>query len=108
LIALPILPIYVTEEIEGAKQYYIYKERCVFCDIVSQEMKQDLRLIELRGAGDEPRPVHDERCGLRPDACTMHASPRAAGDEPAPSARVVDDVPEGLIRQALKETGAAG
>jgi UDPglucose--hexose-1-phosphate uridylyltransferase len=33
LIALPILPIYVTEELQGSKQYYIYKERCVFCDI---------------------------------------------------------------------------
>src|SRR5512142_2984596 len=34
LIALPILPINVVEELGGAKQYYIYKERCVFCDIV--------------------------------------------------------------------------
>src|ERR1039457_1971909 len=30
LIALPIVPIYVVEELQGAKQYYIYKERCVF------------------------------------------------------------------------------
>ena len=38
LIALPILPKQVMEEIEGAKQYFIYKERCVFCDIVRQEI----------------------------------------------------------------------
>jgi len=43
LIALPIVPIYVAEEIEGAKQYYIYKERCVFCDIVQQESESGVR-----------------------------------------------------------------
>src|ERR1700750_1465025 len=45
LIALPILPKHVVEELEGAKQYYIYKERCVFCDIVRQEMDNDLRVV---------------------------------------------------------------
>ena len=45
LIALPIVPIYVAEEIEGAKQYYIYKERCVFCDIIHQETEDGTRLI---------------------------------------------------------------
>jgi UDPglucose--hexose-1-phosphate uridylyltransferase len=45
LIALPIVPIYVSEEIEGAKQYYIYKERCVFCDIVQQETEADARVV---------------------------------------------------------------
>ena len=45
LIALPILPRYVVEELEGAKQYYIYKERCVFCDIIRQEMDNGVRVI---------------------------------------------------------------
>ncbi|MBV9339500.1 MAG: galactose-1-phosphate uridylyltransferase [Acidobacteria bacterium] len=45
LIALPIVPIYVAEEIEGAKQYYIYKERCVFCDIVQQESEAGVRIV---------------------------------------------------------------
>jgi UDPglucose--hexose-1-phosphate uridylyltransferase len=45
LIALPIVPIYVAEEIEGAKQYYIYKERCVFCDIVQQESEAAVRVV---------------------------------------------------------------
>lgn len=45
LIALPIVPIYVAEEIEGAKQYYIYKERCVFCDIVQQESEAGIRVV---------------------------------------------------------------
>ena len=48
LIALPIVPIYVLEEIEGAKQYYIYKERCVFCDIIQQETETEI----TRGGGE--------------------------------------------------------
>ncbi len=31
------MPKHVLEEMEGSKQYYIYKERCVFCDIIRQE-----------------------------------------------------------------------
>ncbi len=45
LIALPIVPKHVLEEMEGAKQYYIYKERCVFCDIVSQETEAGVRVV---------------------------------------------------------------
>ncbi len=45
LIALPILPKHVVEELEGAKQYYIYKERCVFCDIVRQESEVGTRVV---------------------------------------------------------------
>jgi UDPglucose--hexose-1-phosphate uridylyltransferase len=45
LIALPVVPIYVAEEIEGAKQYYIYKERCVFCDIARQETESGIRVV---------------------------------------------------------------
>jgi UDPglucose--hexose-1-phosphate uridylyltransferase len=45
LIALPILPKQVVEELEGAKQYYVYKERCVFCDIIRQETDGGLRVI---------------------------------------------------------------
>jgi UDPglucose--hexose-1-phosphate uridylyltransferase len=45
LIALPVVPIYVAEEIEGAKQYYRYKERCVFCDIVRQELEDGARIV---------------------------------------------------------------
>ena len=37
LIALPIVPKRVQEELEGARKYFEYKERCVYCDIVAQE-----------------------------------------------------------------------
>ena len=45
LIALPILPIYVVEELQGAKQYYIYKERCVFCDAIRQDIDDGTRIV---------------------------------------------------------------
>jgi UDPglucose--hexose-1-phosphate uridylyltransferase len=45
LIALPIVPKQVVEELEGGKQYYIYKERCVFCDIVRQELEDGSRIV---------------------------------------------------------------
>ena len=45
LIATPIIPKRVMEEVEGAKTYYYYKERCVFCDIIRQELSQGERII---------------------------------------------------------------
>jgi len=45
LIALPILPKNVAEELEGAKQYYNYKERCIFCDVIQQELETKTRVI---------------------------------------------------------------
>ncbi len=45
IIALPIVPRRVAEEMEGAKNYFHYKERCVFCDIIRQELQQKNRLI---------------------------------------------------------------
>jgi UDPglucose--hexose-1-phosphate uridylyltransferase len=45
IIALPIVPKRVSEEIEGAKNYFLYKDRCVFCDIIRQELHQKSRVI---------------------------------------------------------------
>ncbi len=45
LIATPILPKRVIEEISGAKTYFDFKERCIFCDIIRQEIKDDIRVI---------------------------------------------------------------
>jgi UDPglucose--hexose-1-phosphate uridylyltransferase len=45
LIALPIVPDFVREEIEGARQHYAVKERCVFCDIIHQETGDGRRVI---------------------------------------------------------------
>jgi UDPglucose--hexose-1-phosphate uridylyltransferase len=45
LIALPVTPRQVVEEIEGARRHYDHRERCIFCDIVGQERKDRSRLI---------------------------------------------------------------
>jgi len=45
LIATPVVPKRVMEEMDGAKRYYEYRERCIFCDIVAQETKGRKRLI---------------------------------------------------------------
>lgn len=46
LIALPIVPKDASEEIAGAKTYFNYKERCVYCDIITQEKEESSRIIE--------------------------------------------------------------
>ena len=43
LIGLPIVPELVQEELSGGKFYYNYKERCVFCDMIRQELQQQTR-----------------------------------------------------------------
>ncbi len=45
LIALPIVPREVRDEVDGAKAHYLAKERCVFCDILRQETGEGRRLI---------------------------------------------------------------
>jgi len=45
LIALPVVPRRVAEEVRGARGYYEYKERCVFCDIIQQEMASQSRIV---------------------------------------------------------------
>jgi UDPglucose--hexose-1-phosphate uridylyltransferase len=45
LVAMPIIPKRVTEEIEGSRKYYDFKERCIYCDIVSQEINDDVRVV---------------------------------------------------------------
>ncbi|KPK99272.1 MAG: galactose-1-phosphate uridylyltransferase, partial [candidate division Zixibacteria bacterium SM23_73_2] len=45
LIATPIVPKRVSEELEGAHKYYDYKERCIFCDIIRQEISENVRVI---------------------------------------------------------------
>jgi len=45
LIALPIIPLNVAEELNGAREYYRHKERCVFCDLIRQELDDKVRLV---------------------------------------------------------------
>ncbi|MBE0584231.1 MAG: galactose-1-phosphate uridylyltransferase, partial [Desulfofustis sp.] len=45
LIALPVLPRMITNELDGGKSYFRYKDRCLFCDIIRQEIEQDVRVV---------------------------------------------------------------
>lgn len=45
IIALPIVPKQVQEELAGALRYYEYKERCCYCDMIQQELKNNERVV---------------------------------------------------------------
>ncbi|MGB9605318.1 MAG: galactose-1-phosphate uridylyltransferase [Bryobacteraceae bacterium] len=45
LIALPVIPRRVQEELEGARRYFEFKDRCVFCDIIRQEADTGARVV---------------------------------------------------------------
>jgi UDPglucose--hexose-1-phosphate uridylyltransferase len=45
LMALPMVPIRVYHEETGARKYFDYKERCVYCDIIHQESVQKIRVV---------------------------------------------------------------
>ncbi len=45
LIATPVNPKRVKEELAGARNYYEYHERCIFCDLIKQELESKDRLI---------------------------------------------------------------
>ena len=49
LTATPFVPRRVLYELRAGREYFQQKERCVFCDIIGQEEKQGLRVVELRG-----------------------------------------------------------
>ena len=45
LIALPVLPRMINAELEGGLSYFKYKDRCIYCDIIRQELQQDVRVV---------------------------------------------------------------
>lgn len=46
LIALPVVPKQIQEELGGAREYFTYKERCIYCDIVAQEIDSESRIVQ--------------------------------------------------------------
>jgi UDPglucose--hexose-1-phosphate uridylyltransferase len=49
LTATTFVPRRVLYELRASREYFKAKERCVFCDINTQELQQDKRLLEIRG-----------------------------------------------------------
>jgi len=50
IIALPLVPKYVAEELEGAHKYFNFRGRCVFCDMIQQEHQDQRRIITSNDA----------------------------------------------------------
>ncbi|EOD01537.1 galactose-1-phosphate uridylyltransferase [Caldisalinibacter kiritimatiensis] len=44
-IALPLVPNLVKEELEASKKYFEKYKRCIFCDIINEEIKDDKRIV---------------------------------------------------------------
>lgn len=49
LMATTFVPRRILYELRSGRRYYEMKERCVFCDILAQEERQTVRIIEARG-----------------------------------------------------------
>lgn len=45
LVALPFVPPALAEELQGARRHFDAKERCVFCDVLAQELKDRERIV---------------------------------------------------------------
>lgn len=45
LIALPVVPQRVQEELDGSLRYFNFRDRCVFCDIMQQEFQTQKRVV---------------------------------------------------------------
>ncbi len=50
LIALPIVPELVSDEVACARRHHEYKERCIYCDLIAQE-QGDRRRVVAENAG---------------------------------------------------------
>ena len=45
LIAMAVTPKLIKEELLGAQRYFEYRERCIFCDVVRQEIETGIRIV---------------------------------------------------------------
>jgi len=45
LMALPVTPRSITSKLNVARDYYAAKERCIYCDVLRQELKDQRRLV---------------------------------------------------------------
>ena len=45
LIVTPIVPISVAEEMNGSLEFYNYRGRCIYCDMIEQELSNETRVV---------------------------------------------------------------
>jgi UDPglucose--hexose-1-phosphate uridylyltransferase len=46
VIGTPVVPIRVKQELSGTLRYFQMKERCLFCDMIRQELKDGIRVVD--------------------------------------------------------------
>ena len=67
VIATPVTPKRVKEELVGARRYYEFKHRCVFCDIIKQELRLTPERLVLETDSfvvlSHSQPIYLTRCG---------------------------------------------
>ena len=80
LIALPIVPKRVAEEIAGSLEYYNYKERCIFCDIIKQDIKAGREGDSRRSRFYSHVPVRARNLLLRYGYCPRSTSRTTRAD----------------------------
>lgn len=47
LVAMPVTPLNVSRVLENAKNHFHIKERCLFCDLLAQEIDEGSRLVHI-------------------------------------------------------------
>ena len=45
ILAIPVIPLHIKEELEGAKDYFGINRRCIYCDLIQQEQLARERVI---------------------------------------------------------------
>ncbi|RMH68858.1 MAG: hypothetical protein D6675_14590 [Gemmatimonadetes bacterium] len=50
ILAIPATPLRIKHELDTAKQFFAFKERCQFCDIIDQEMQFRERVVDENGS----------------------------------------------------------
>lgn len=45
LVATPVVPIRIEQEMNGSKNFYKYRGRCIYCDIIHQEIEDEERVV---------------------------------------------------------------
>ena len=94
LIAMPIVPKRVAEELEGSRRYYDYKERCIFCDIVSQEVNDDVRVVC----------ANEDFIAIEPFAARFPFETWLLPKVHEPAYENMEDAEIGLLARLLRET----
>ncbi len=46
IVATPVQPLRVKEKLVGAREYFNTNNRCVYCDLISQELKSGVRIVD--------------------------------------------------------------